>query len=418
MQGCQNPHLDLVYFCGKTGSNWILKIPNLYADKSVQKLILIIGTIAYLCFAAVSLPLGLWLLFNAAMMTGRGLAIMTLALVALPSVIFLWRRNHHQKTLWGGALAILVLILAGFSVAIILTTPSGRPDSASRVQHRFTQQRKFPRYALTNLIPEAEQINLGFQVMPYLDQLLTVQQSREITPITLEIYKEMERDPDFHQLGSAMGWAYAELLGQPFDVGHYYLYVPESAPDEPLPAIVFLHGSAGNFKAYTWIWSHLAEEQGYVIIAPSFGFGNWRQPNGKEAVLRAIEDAASQVMLDRNQIYLAGLSNGGLGVSQLAAEHPDLFRGLVLISPVIDTTLVDTVNFQQAWENRPVLLISGRTDKRIPINYIQERIQNLRAGGIDLTTAIYKDDHFLFFSQAEGVLADVSNWLTEINKEP
>jgi poly(3-hydroxybutyrate) depolymerase len=193
--------------------------------------------------------------------------------------------------------------------------------------------------------------------------------------------------------------------------------VPENAPEGPLSAIVFLHGSAGNFKAYTWIWSQLAEEQGFVIIAPSFGFGNWRQPGGCEAVLRAIEDAASQVDIDRSQIYLTGLSNGGLGVSQLAAAHPDLFRGLILISPVIDTTLVDTAAFQQAWENRPMLLISGRADKRIPFGYMQERIQNLRAGGIDLTTAIYAEDHFLFFSQAEGVLADISIWLTEISEE-
>jgi hypothetical protein len=135
-------------------------------------------------------------------------------------------------------------------------------------------------------------------IMPYLDPILTRDQARRVSVFTLDLYRDMERDPDFHRLGSAMGWAYAELLGQPFDVGHYYLYVPRNRGSGPSPAIVFLHGSAGNFKAYTWLWSRLAEEQGMVVIAPSYGFGNWDRA-GVVAVLRALDDAATLVDIDQ-----------------------------------------------------------------------------------------------------------------------
>ena len=43
----------------------------------------------------------------------------------------------------------------------------------------------------------------------------------------------------------------------------------------------------------------------------------------------SIEDAQTVVDLDPKHIYLAGLSNGGLGVSHVALQAPDLFRGLI-----------------------------------------------------------------------------------------
>jgi pimeloyl-ACP methyl ester carboxylesterase len=250
--------------------------------------------------------------------------------------------------------------------------------------------------------------------MPYLDRLLTVERSRRWAAVGSEIYQAVEHDPDFRQLGSAMGWAYADLLGQPFDVGHYYLYVPKDRPAGPLPAVIFLHGSAGNFKAYTWLWSKLAEKQKFVVIAPSFGFGNWRRPGGLEAILAALDDAAAKVELDANEIYLAGLSNGGLGVSQAAGAAAERFHGLILISPVMANEIVDRPDFQARWRDRPMLFITGQLDERVSVGYVEGRVATLKAGGVRVTSRIYPDeDHFLIFSQAEAVFEVIAAWLAE-----
>jgi phospholipase/carboxylesterase len=209
-----------------------------------------------------------------------------------------------------------------------------------------------------------------------------------------------------------MGWAYAEVLGLPFDKGHYYLYIPQNRPAEPLPAIVFLHGSLGNFKTYTWVWAKLAEREGLVIIAPSYGFGNWRYADSVAVISRALADATTQVTLDPQRLYLAGLSNGGLGVSHLAADQPEQYRGLIFLSPVMDTARVDSPMFHQAWHGRPVLVITGDADERIPLSYVQQRVAVLRAGEVAVTERVYPgEDHFLFFSQPEAVLDDISDWL-------
>jgi pimeloyl-ACP methyl ester carboxylesterase len=361
-------------------------------------------------------PLSAWLLLNAQTWTGRGLAVAGMIVIFLPITLFLWYRGGSWRGFWGWGSMSLGLILVGILTGIVLSTPTGHPQPDSPVQHRFTQGGRFRRYTLTNVVPEMEQINLGFLIMPYLDPILTRDQACRVSTFTLDLYRDMERDRDFHQLGSAMGWAYAEFLGRPFDVGHYYLYVPRKRGSGPSPAIVFLHGSAGNFKAYTWVWSKLAEEQGMVIIAPSFGFGNWDR-SGVASVLQALDDAATVVDINQDQVYLAGLSNGGLGVSQLAEAAPERFRGLIFISPVMETKILDGTRFHHTWRDRPVLVVTGEADRRIPVGYVEQRVSNLRAGGVQVTEIIYPDeDHFLFFSQPENVLGDISSWLLKVGE--
>jgi pimeloyl-ACP methyl ester carboxylesterase len=357
-----------------------------------------------------------WFLFNACTWVGRGVAIAGLILAILPAIFLARRFSQAHRTFWGWVSLALGVVLIGVVGAIIFTAPDGVASPDSPVSHRFTGATRFQRYALANIIPETEQMNLGLLLMPYLDAIFTVEQAQRVGPFTLELYQEMENDPHFHRLGSVLGWAYAEVVGLPFDVGHYYLYIPQNRSEGPLPAIVFLHGSLGNFKSYTWVWARFAEENGYVIIAPSFGFGNWLRPGGVEAVTRALDDAATVVELDPNRVYLAGISNGGLGVSRLAMASPEQFRGLIFLSPVMATEIVDSAEFLDTWRGCPVLVITGEVDRRIPFKYVTTRVSNLQAGGVEVTYITYPDeDHFLFFSQPASVLNDIVDWLSEHN---
>jgi pimeloyl-ACP methyl ester carboxylesterase len=362
------------------------------------------------------LPAG-WFLFRAETWTGVALALLAMIAVLLPTTAFLWWNWPAPQSGWGWGSLVLILAEIGLLGLILWNTPDGLSPATAPVRHRFTRPFTFPRYAIANIVPEIEQINLGFVIMTFLDPLLTHEQARRVTPFTLALYREMEQDPNFHRLGSVLGWGYADLLGLPFDVGHYYLYIPQQRPAGPLPVLVFLHGSAGNFKTYTWVWSRLAEREGLVIIAPSFGFGNWRYAESVDVVSRALADAATQVELDPNRVYLAGLSNGGLGVSYLALAQPERFRGLIFLSPVMRDKIIDDSAFLEKWRGRPVLVITGEEDERIPLLYVQQRVDILRAGGVDVTEQVYPgEDHFLVFSQPEAIRADVSRWLAAVEE--
>lgn len=343
---------------------------------------------------------------------GKMVAIWGLILSNLPLVTYLRFSQHRQQRLWLLGNWAMIGAVGGGIVAAWLLAPSGMSRPGSPISQHFTSQRPFPRYSPTNIIPETEQINLGFLVTPLLDPLFTYDRAKRVAPFTLQLYQEMEADPNFHQLGSAMGWAYTDLFGLPFNVGHYYLYIPQHRGNGPLPAVIFLHGSFGNFKSYTWVWSKLAEQLGYVIIAPSFGFGNWQRPEGVVTVQEVLADAQHYVQLDTANLYLAGLSNGGLGVSLLANDSPNQFRGLIFISPVMASVVNDS-QFQQVWATRPVLVITGEADERIPIAYVNERVARLQAGGVAVSYLTYPgQDHFLFFAQADDISQKIGQWLT------
>jgi predicted esterase len=151
-----------------------------------------------------------------------------------------------------------------------------------------------------------------------------------------------------------------------------------------------------------------------VVIAPSFGFGNWLRPQAVSSVLAALDDAATLVEIDQEQVFLAGISNGGLGVSQLGAAAPERFAGLLFLSPVMATHLLESGTFLENWTGRPVLVLTGKADERVPYEYVQHHVRLLEGAGVSVTENAYPgEDHFLFFSRPEDILDDASEWLLQ-----
>jgi pimeloyl-ACP methyl ester carboxylesterase len=377
----------------------------------------VILAVVYLVIV-LALPSCLWLLFHAQTVAGWAVAVVGVLLFLLPLLLWLRRfplryPRFWQRTCWG--MEGLLVVATAF---LLYQAPDGCSSRESPIQHHFTRPGKFPVYSIANVVPEIEQINLGFFVIPFLDPIFSFRQAGRVRPFTMRLYREMERDPDFHRLGSVLGWAYSDMFGGPFDVGHYYLYVPRKASVGPRPVLVFLHGSLGNFKPYTWVWSRLAEERGMIVVSPSFGFGNWEQPGGAEAVLRTLDAVRREMPVDEKRIYLAGLSNGGLGVCRLAVEAPDIFRGLIFLSPVIIPDLVRSDTFQQRWRKRPVLVIAGEQDERIPLDFVLGQASAMESEGVQVTRRTFPgEDHFLFFSQPDPILKTVSDWMSRAEQK-
>lgn len=349
-------------------------------------------------------------------MWGKLLAVGSAALILLPITLSLRWVQPSYRRLWNRTCVALGGISGAIFAGLLLAAPTGGLGPGAAVRQNFFGGGAFPRYSIANIVPEIEQVNLGLHVMPLLDPLLARARAQRLSALTIKLYAEMERDPAFHALGSAMGGAYTDLFGGDYPAGHYYLYVPRHAASGPMPAIVFLHGSVGNFKVYTWIWAELAEELGCVIIAPSFGFGMWDRPEGVGVVRDALADAEKRVELDHRRLWLAGLSNGGLGVSQVADAIPELFRGCILISPVISNAVANSAEFQKKWSGRPMLVLTGENDERVPVSVVRSKTESLRSGGANVRFVSYPgEDHFLFFSKKKSVLNEILGWLRAQN---
>ncbi len=369
----------------------------------------LIGRACALSWAVAVVPLSVLLLWVCA--TSQG-AVFALAAIALGLAPLLW---SWQKR-WSRRVAVMGLSLwLGMTCWLAWQRPDGHGRVGGRVSNCYVGGGwNYQRLALGALLPEVDQFLLGFKVMAAVDPLLTTQQVRELARLTRTIYAELEANRDFHALGSAMPEAYRELRGQRSDHGHYFLYVPPRLdPAKPAGAMVFLHGSGGNFKAYTWLLSQVADELGMVLIAPSYGMGDWDAPRAPGAVIAALDDAALNVRLDLGDIHLMGLSNGGLGVTRTAAsDHGSRFRTMVLLSAVCDLRALDSPGFAASWQGKPALLVTGEDDDRVPLPFVRQCADTLENAGLRVDLIPFPGaNHFLFFSHRDQVLKTVSAWL-------
>lgn len=144
-------------------------------------------------------------------------------------------------------------------------------------------------------------------------------------------------------------------LGNPQNTLHYQLYKPQqSAVQKTFPLTIFLHGSGqlGNDNLAHLLSSKgaistLNYEEGFVL-APQYrtvfdpfddvnkgqrGGIHWQTENRRQLLLAMIDKTLQEnPEIDRNRIYLIGLSRGAEGGLYLLLDRPDFFAGALLMS--------------------------------------------------------------------------------------
>jgi predicted esterase len=357
-------------------------------------------------------------------MVGAGVWLLAALLLGIPAALYLPAAETWSARLIIGALLLVLAAgvlawrgrrrpawaTAGAAVACGLAslarTPSGAPTTAkpsgARLESRFTSAHPYPRFAPANVVPEIDQFKLGSYLVPATDPYLTVASSARLRGLIVDVYRDMDRDPAFRALGSAMPYAYDNL-----DSGHLYAYVPARAPGEKLGLLLFLHGSGGNFKVYTHILQRVAEQEHVMVVAPSFGFGNWHMPGGTAAIAAAADYAVRELDADPSQVVLMGLSNGGRGVARALRDGAEHYAGVVLLSAVMETDVLRGVD--DRYRGTPALVLYGDADDRLPRDYEEAGAEALRKAGLGVRVHAYpREDHFLFFSQRASIQSEVA----------
>jgi len=136
----------------------------------------------------------------------------------------------------------------------------------------------------------------------------------------------------------------------------YSFHVPQSYDeDEATPVFILLHGRFGNgagTASYTQV-NPLAEKEGFIGVYPD-GLDNKRsgaprdsgwnyvrdvpyfpgadEHDDTEFIQNVIDDLSQDLNIDRDRIYVAGLSNGGFMVQRLACDAPGYFAGYASVA--------------------------------------------------------------------------------------
>ena len=126
----------------------------------------------------------------------------------------------------------------------------------------------------------------------------------------------------------------------------YAWFEPSSAePDVKIPLIVFLHGRGECNTVESWFMNtgmpqvmqnwKLEGFNAYVVCPQLYGSWNcgyWSCPEAADYVTELLEYLCEQYPVDRERICLVGFSSGGMGALYMAAEAPDDFSKLVVMS--------------------------------------------------------------------------------------
>mgnify|MGYP002409784796 FL=1 len=171
---------------------------------------------------------------------------------------------------------------------------------------------------------------------------------------------------------------------------HLLVHVPEGYDRaKPYPLVIALHGAFDSAEKLEEItgFSALADREGFVVAYPN-GIGllgflrHWNvgfccgkaKHDGWDDVgflVKAIDDLAARLSIDRERVALVGFSNGGMLAYRFAAEHRDKVAALVAVSAAFGAQEDEEPamrGYAIPAPPLPALVIHARDDASVPFD--------------------------------------------------
>ena len=171
----------------------------------------------------------------------------------------------------------------------------------------------------------------------------------------------------------------------------YLIYVPkdyDARSKTRWPLILFLHGAGERGTNLSKVAVHgppRLAKQGrdfpFILVSPQSPGRGW-DPN----VLNALLDSViKEYHVDKDRVYVTGLSMGGYGTWALAAAHPEKFAALAPIcgggSPADAGKLAKL----------PIWVFHGAKDTTVPPKRSEEMVEALKAAGGNPKFTLYPE---------------------------
>jgi poly(3-hydroxybutyrate) depolymerase len=182
-----------------------------------------------------------------------------------------------------------------------------------------------------------------------------------------------------------------EFPNEPLTVGgakrEYRLYVPASVNlGKPAPLVFAFHGMLVDSKDVMPTYTRLnetAERHGFIIAYPNALGGVWGLWPDKVTADLAFFDAllarlSSTHRIDRERIYVLGMSNGGYFAHLVAKERSTVVAAVASHSGALGLQTLGGVN---ATRKFPVLIAHGAQDWILSVWLARENVEKYRREG-------------------------------------
>jgi len=171
--------------------------------------------------------------------------------------------------------------------------------------------------------------------------------------------------------GCKMQWKYGESSNGCMIVDgqkrEFRYFIPEHAKGVILPLIVGLHGGGGNpkrFEKYTRFSIISEKTASFIVVYPKGKNKHWN--DGRKGLNENIDDVKFIESLinivprvDKTEIYVTGMSNGGIMTQRLACDIPNKISGIAVVASTMTNKL-----YNKCKTNKPIpaLFVFGDKD--------------------------------------------------------
>jgi predicted peptidase len=171
----------------------------------------------------------------------------------------------------------------------------------------------------------------------------------------------------------------------------YLLYLPKDygKGEKDWPLVLFLHGSGESGTDLDKVKLHgppklIAAGKDFpcIVVSPQSRRFGW-EPQALHALL---DEVAANYKVDRDRIYVTGLSMGGMGTWALAVSRPDRFAALIPICGAGNPADAGKL------KNLPIRIFQGAKDPVIRLHTAEAMLKALKeAGAKDVELTVYPE---------------------------
>ncbi|RRQ48883.1 alpha/beta hydrolase [Maribacter algicola] len=174
----------------------------------------------------------------------------------------------------------------------------------------------------------------------------------------------------------------------------YYLYYPpeyELEPEKKFPVLLFLHGGGEvaedlgpNERIPPPSLILQGKEFPFLILAPENSYAkSWWNTR---AVKQLLDSVVSKNRIDRNRIYLSGISRGGGAAWEMAVQYPETFAAMAVVCGMTPLPYASWIN-----KKMPIWVFHGEDDAVIPVEESESMVNKLKEFGYDVRFTKYEN---------------------------
>jgi polyhydroxybutyrate depolymerase len=187
----------------------------------------------------------------------------------------------------------------------------------------------------------------------------------------------------------------------------FRLFIPNSYDEEtPIPLVIGLHGKTANANHQAWTsdFNSIAEREGIITLYPEGLNTEWNYIRGmppgyegigayddEEFLLSLLDYISSELNIDRNRVYVTGLSNGGFMTQRLACTQQEHFAAFASVAA---TGTYELPGFCEGKGAVPIMYIQGTADRIVPWDGMQTQSRS----GIPFWISLPMNDTMAFWA--------------------